>query len=268
MQRAAELQAGDADVGEGLTAEEVVALGREVGIPGRYLQQAMLEQATSVVAPAEAGLIGGAVGPAEVSADRVVVADPDAAAGALIRWFEKNELLVLQRQQSGRLTWEPLRGMQAALRQAGAAFDSSKPRFMLGRAELVAATLTRLESGYCHVALTATLRETRGQYVGGAAGLASAGAAGTLILASLGAFWAVALAPLPLALGLAWGVTRRFRPVAHRTLLGLERALDFLERGGIKPAHQLPPKSPSLIETLAGELRKAITSSTEKRPSK
>ena len=33
MQRAAELQAGEADVGEGLTPDEVTALGREVGIP-------------------------------------------------------------------------------------------------------------------------------------------------------------------------------------------------------------------------------------------
>ena len=32
-------------MGEGLTPDEVVALGKEVGIPGRYLQQAMLELA-------------------------------------------------------------------------------------------------------------------------------------------------------------------------------------------------------------------------------
>src|SRR5439155_8780921 len=70
MQRAAELQAAEADVGEGLTSNEVLALGKEVGIPGRYLQQAMLEQATAIVAPAEAGLLGRVVGPHEVSAHR------------------------------------------------------------------------------------------------------------------------------------------------------------------------------------------------------
>ena len=33
MQRAAELQTGERDIGEGLTPEEVLALGKEVGIP-------------------------------------------------------------------------------------------------------------------------------------------------------------------------------------------------------------------------------------------
>ena len=44
LQRAAELQAHERDIGDSLTPDEVLALGREVGIPGRYLQQAMLEE--------------------------------------------------------------------------------------------------------------------------------------------------------------------------------------------------------------------------------
>jgi hypothetical protein len=264
MQRAAELQAGEADVGEGLTPDEVTALGREVGIPARYLQQAMLEQATTVVAPAESGLTGSVVGPAEVKAQRVVVGDPDDAARALIDWLDRNELLAVQRQQSGRVSFEPLTGMTAALRRGGAAFGSGAPRFMLSKASLVTAVFTRLESGYCHVSLTADIRSTRSAYIAGGTAVGSAGLAGAVVLAVMSPLWVVALPPLLVGGALGWFAVKRYRPVADRTLLGLERALDFLERGGVKPGHQLPPRSGGIIEAIAGEIRKAIASSTER----
>ena len=50
--------------------------------------------------------------------------------------------------------------------------------------------------------------------------------------------------------------------------MGLERALDYLERGGVKPAHQLPPRGSGLLETLAGEIRKAITAGAERQKPK
>ncbi len=264
MQRAAELQAGEADVGEGLTPDEVTALGKEVGIPARYLQQAMLEQATLVVAPAESGLAGSVVGPSEVRAHRVVMGDPDDAARALVEWFDKNELLAVQRQQPGRVTFEPIGGMQAALRRGGAVLGSGVPKFMLAKAALVAATFTRLESGYCHVALAADLGKTRGAYVGGAMVVGAAGVAGAVVLAALSPFWLVAAVPLMVGGGMGWFTLKRFRPVAERTALGLERALDYLERGGIKPGHQIPPRAGGLLDAIAGEVRRAIASSTER----
>ena len=39
IKRAAELQAGAQDVGDGLTHDEVVALGKDVGIPSRYVHK-------------------------------------------------------------------------------------------------------------------------------------------------------------------------------------------------------------------------------------
>ena len=156
----------------------------------------MLEQATEVVAPAESGLAGSVVGPSEVRAQRVVIGDPDDAARALIEWFDKNELLAVQRQQSGRVTFEPIGGMQAALRRGGAVLGSGGPKFMLAKAKLVAATFTRLESGYCHVSLTADLRATRAGYVGGAVALGSVGASAAIILAMLSPIWFVVIPPL------------------------------------------------------------------------
>lgn len=266
MQRAAELQAAETDVGEGLTSEEVLALGRDVGIPGRYLQQAMLEQSTAIVAPPEAGLTGRLVGPGEVTAQRVVLGDLEDAARALVSWFDSNELLVVLRQQPGRVTFEPLGGMQAALRRGSAAFSSSKPKYMLARATLVTATFTKLESGYCHVTLTADLRKVRGGHIGGAVAGGAFGLAGAAVLATMTPFLLFALSPIVVGGVAGWFALRGFRPVAERAMLGLERALDYLERGGIKPGHQIPPRAGGLLDTIAGELRKVIASSSERRP--
>ena len=53
IQRAAELQTAEREVGDTLTSDELLALGREVGIPVRYLQQALLEE---IECPLEAQL--------------------------------------------------------------------------------------------------------------------------------------------------------------------------------------------------------------------
>jgi hypothetical protein len=264
MQRAAELQAGEADVGEGLTPGEVVALGKEVGIPGRFLQQAMLEQSTHIATAPAAGITGRIVGPAEVEAQRVVIGDPDDAARSLVDWFDRNELLVIQRQQTGRVTFEQLGGMAAALRRGTAALGSGKSKYMLDRTSLVTATFTKLESGYCHVSLTANVRQARASYIGGGVAGVTLGIAPAAVLAVLSPFAVLAAFPLLAGTALGWFIVTRFRPVADRALLGLERALDYLERGGIKPAHQLPPRSGGLLESLAGEIRKAITASSER----
>jgi hypothetical protein len=84
------------------------------------------------------------------------------------------------------------------------------------------------------------------------------GAAATVVLGALSAFWLVAVAPIPVALGAAWAVTRRFRPLAARAQLGLERALDHLERGAVKPAHALESGRGGVLGSLMEEVRRAI----------
>ncbi len=44
IQRAAELQTGEHELGDEMTEDQVLALGRDVGIPARYLQQALIEE--------------------------------------------------------------------------------------------------------------------------------------------------------------------------------------------------------------------------------
>ena len=257
IQRAAELQTAEREMGDSLTSDELMALGKEVGIPGQYLQQALLEERTRLGKIAAAGLFERVTGPADIGAQRLVRGDADDVEEALLGWMEQNELLCVQRQQTGRITWEPIGGIQAAFRRSTAALGGKRP-FMLSRAATVSATVVALEPGFTHVALSADLRKVRGEYVGAGAVLAGAGIAGTATLIALGALLPLALIPLPVALGVGYGVFRRFAPAVARIQLGLERALDFLEQGGGAPHHQLPDRNSGILGLLADEVRKAL----------
>src|SRR5207248_6483716 len=72
IQRAAELQAGEHDIGDGLTESELLSLGQDVGIPARHLRQALLEERTRSLEPARRGVIAWIAGPERLSAQRVV----------------------------------------------------------------------------------------------------------------------------------------------------------------------------------------------------
>lgn len=259
IRRAAELQTAEREIGETVTSDELISLGREVGIPARYLQQALLEERTRLGSPGSHGLLERVAGPAEVTAQRVVQVDPQAVERDLIRWMESNELLCIQRQQPGRIIWEPLRGFQAAIRRSTAALSGGKRPFMLSRATTVSATILPLESGYSHVALAADASKVRGEYLASGAALASVGAAGTATMIALGALLPVALLPLPFALGIGYTLLRRYSPALSRIQLGLERALDSLEQGLTRASNQFQERS-GLMGLLAEEVRKALNS--------
>jgi hypothetical protein len=259
IRRAAELQTAEREVGESLTQDELMSLGREVGIPVRYLQQALLEERSPVGTPSAPGVMDRVAGPGQASAHRVVPIDADLAEQNLVGWMERNELFCIQRQQRGRITWEPLSGFQAAIRRSAAALGAGKRPFMLSRAATVSATFLPLESGYTHVTLVADARKVRTEYVASGSALAGAGAAGTATMIALGALLPVALIPLPIAAGVGYAVLRRYGPAVARIQLGLERALDALESG----AARLPPgpnDRAGIMGMLTDELRKALKS--------
>ena len=257
IQRAAELQTSAREIGESLTQEEVLALGKEVGIPDRYLQQALLEERTRIVVPEPRGAWGHLSGPAVVSAQRVVPGTPERVERALLAWMEQNEIFCIQRQQPGRITWEPMGGMAAAMRRSAAAFGSGKRSFMLSRADTVSATLLPLEPGRTHVTLQATAGRARAEYVGGGAAVAGAGVLSAGLMVVLGAVLPMALLPVPIALGLGYVAARRYGPALQRIHLGLERALDHLEHSGARPDLQ-PPRAAGLLGLLADEVRKTL----------
>jgi hypothetical protein len=258
LKRATELQAQERDTGESMTPDEVLKLGRDVGIPARYLQQAMLEERvrTGVVTPS--GLLDRLIGPAVCTASRVVRGDPEAVEEALAAWMDANELVAIERRQPGRISWEPLRGMQVAFRRSAAVLGSSKRPFMLSRASRITGGVTPLEPGYCHVTLNADLRPTRGSFLGGVGAVTIFGAAASAVLTVMSPFWLIALVPLPLVVGLDWVIVRQYAPVRERTQLGLERALDHLEQGVHQRPAELPSGRPGIVGLIAEEIRKAL----------
>ena len=111
---------------------------------------------------------------------------------------------------------------------------------MLARADTVSATIVPLETGWCHVMLTAETGKARSEFVGGGAAFAGAGAVGAGLMVVLGALLPVALLPVPVGLGIGYAVARQYRTTLARIQLGLERALDQLEHGAAAVERQLP----------------------------
>jgi len=255
IQRAAELQAGEQDIGEGLTEPELLALGQDVGIPSRYLRQALLEEQTRPPAEARGGLLAWLVGPGRLSAQRVVAGEPAAVDRALGAWMQQEELLQVKRRYPDHTTWEPKVGAFASIQRA---LGAGGRRFALARAAEVAGRVTPLESGFCHVQLVADLRTGRRQRLAGATTLLTLGTAAT------GALWAMGvLAPFPflpllmLAPG-AVAILRSHRAQHEHVQIGLEQVLDRLERGEIKPGHTLPGEPANPLLRIADEIRTLI----------
>lgn len=248
LKRAAELQTSERDLGGALSGDDVLALGRDVGIPERYLKQAMLEVSMAPRPPAEPeSLMDQFVGVEEVIASRVVRGEVHAVEEALVRYLEEEEAFRVLRRIDGHVSWEPLRGWQGAMRRMGSR------TFMLKDADRIVATVSPLEAGFVHVDLRAGLRQQRHGYAGGAAALVSTGVAATVVMAALNAFWAVAALPVTASLAFGWAVTRQYRNVVERAQLGLECALDYVEQGS-RPAVTQGQRTVGLLESIVRDL--------------
>lgn len=255
IQRAAELQAGERDIGEGLTEEELIALGKDVGIPTRYLRQALLEEQTRGAAQLVPDTWQWLAGPPRLVAERVVPGERAGVERAISLWMEEEELLRVKRRLPDRVSWEPqvgfLASMQRGLRAGGKTYALSQAAEVGGR-------VLPLESGFCHVTLVADVRNMRARRLGGAAVLAGLGLAGSAAMALIGVFGLFAAVPL-LGLGMGgWAVARSHSSGDERMQVALEQVLDRLERGEIRPEHALPGPRASAFGRIADELRKTF----------
>ncbi len=255
IQRAAELQAGEQEIGEGLTKDDVLALGRDVGIPDRYLRQALLEERTRGGGAPTRTLLAWLVGAGELAAARVVPGERAAVERGVQRWMTEEELLQVRRRYPDVTTWEPRGGAFASIQRA---LGVRGRRYALAEAWEIRGQVEQLEPGFCHVRLAADVRNLRRRRWAGATVLATLGAVAGGALLGTGFPWALALLPA-LALGLAAvAVVRRHRRENGNVQLGLEQVLDRLERGEIKAGHSLPPPRPGTFVRLADEIRRAL----------
>ena len=264
IQRAAELQAAQRDIGDGLTKDELLALGQDVGIPARYLQQALLEERTRSVVEQGRGALAWLAGPSRLSAARVAPGDRAAILKALGAWMENEELLQVKRRHADRTSWEPKVGAFASIQRA---LGTKGKGYALARAAEVAGQVTQLEPGFCHVQLVANLQNLRRARLTGAGALAAVSGAAV----ALGAVVPIALiSPLLFVTGAVLGiaaivVARRHRAQNERVQVGLEQVLDRLERGEIRPEHALPGQKASAFVRIADEIRMLINPGTPPR---
>jgi hypothetical protein len=261
IQRAAELQADERDIGDGLTANEVLALGKDVGIPDRYLRQAMLEEQTRTAPEVATGTWAWLTGPRSIVAHRVVPGERDAVERVLGRWMTEEEMLQVKRRFADRTSWEPKAGAFASIQRALA----GRRRYSLASASEVSAQVVQLEPGFCLVRLEADVHEQRTKRISGAMVLAVLGwgmTGGTMMIAPPLAL-AQALTMVPgIGLSIAGGVVARTHRGANARLqLALEQVLDRLERGEMRGSSSpgtLLPGVPQTFARIAEEVRKAF----------
>lgn len=262
IQRAAELQAGEMDTGESMTEAELLKLGSDVGIDGKFLRQAMYEQSSGGGAN-ETGMLARWFGPKRVFASRVVAGEKEAVEAAIAHWMVEGEALAVKRRLPDRTVWEQQRGFLAQMKRG---FGMGGRQYHLARSLDVTVCVTALEAGFCHVELSADISIMRQGAVG-----ASLGGGGAMALVG-GAL--IALAPsiaMPLTLiGFAPLIAAAIAPVvagrvqrnrSGQMQLALEQILDRLEHGEIKPRHL--DLGPVPFIRIADEIRNAIRDGVE-----
>src|SRR4029077_19942681 len=163
--------------------------------------------------------------------------------------------LQVKRRYPDHTTWEPRIGAFASIQRALGARGKS---FALARANEVAAQVTPLEAGFCHVRLMGSVRGQRAQRLWGAVALTAFGAALAGVVPILGAIapWSLLLPAAAWAAAIA--VARRHRHENERVHVGLEQVLDRLERGEIRGDKQIAGPRTNAFVRIADEIRKTV----------
>ena len=255
VRRAAELQAGSQDIGEGLTSQDVLALGKDVGIPEGYLRQAMLEERTRTAPESPTGTWVWLTGPHSLVAHRVVPGDRATVERALSRWMTDDELLQPKRQYADRTSWEAKAGAFASIQRA----ISGRRRYSLASARDITSQVVQLEPGFCLVRLEADISQQRRNRITGGMVMAMFGwgltGATALIAPPLALAQILAMVPgVGLTLGGAM-IARTHRGANERMQVGLEQVLDRLERGETRGS---PSQTALPFVRIAEEVRKVF----------
>jgi hypothetical protein len=230
LARAAELQSLDTgESGTLMTDDQILELGKEVGLAPETIRQAIAEERGKVVLRDERGMLGSWFGAATISAARVVTGTTPGILEALDTVMRGNLPFDISRRFPDRMQWAPRRGFLDIMRsQLSRNVEGADLRF----AEEVAASVVPVDEQRVLVRMDALLTESRRQAV-------STTAVTTVGSAVLGFAIAITGAGIPLAIpvfgvGTAAGslfARDRYRRSAVRVGIALEQLLDRLEFG-------------------------------------
>jgi hypothetical protein len=244
LARAAELQSRDTgEAGSMLNDDQILELGKEVGLAPETIRQAIAEERGRVVLGEERGMLGSWFGAATISASRVVpgtIAQVLEALDTVIR----NLPFDISRRFPDRMQWTPKRGFLDMMRsQLAPASEGADLKI----AEEVAATAVPVDDQRVLIRMDAMLAASRRQAL-------ATSATTTFVSAVAGFAIAITGAGLPLAIPVfgagtaagTWYARDSYRRSAIRVGVALEQILDRLEFG---PARR---KGGGLVEKLLG----------------
>jgi hypothetical protein len=236
LARAAELQGGTTgdEASDLITENQLLEIGKEVGLAPATINQALAEERTRVHLPEERGLLSQIAGGAFATATRTVNGSQRATLVELDQWMTRQECLVVQRRFADRVTWEPQRGLIGNIRRL---VNLSGRSFHLTRASQISATVLPVDEIRVVVRLDADMTATRkarlelGAATGGVGVLAAAGLGFALTIANIPFLLVAGLGAIPMILGGASGyyVVGTHRSFLASAQLALEQILDRLE---------------------------------------
>ncbi|UCD24366.1 MAG: hypothetical protein JSW51_00150 [Gemmatimonadota bacterium] len=255
IHRAAELQAGERDIGEVLTEAEVMQLGNDVGISQTHLRQAMLEERTRALVPKEAGPVTRLVGPRRITAERVVTGGSAELEAKLNDWMSEGELLQVKRRYPDSTSWERKEGAWASLRRS---LGVGGRKYLLARAREVVSRVTSIERGRSLVQLMADLSNTRNEYLLGSGLTLGSALATSGVALVIGVMAPVAAIPAVLGAPIAYSIARDRRRQVDKFQVALEQILDKLEHGDLDTRPNTPPPPFQVMERIAGEVRRNL----------
>jgi len=241
IRRAVELYAAQADADERLSEDEVLRIGKELGLPPAIVRQAMYE----APAPATDSIVDRWFGAATVSVSRAVPLPDSDVAARLEEYLSTREYLVLRRRQHSLTIFEPA---EDTISKMARALSRPARSWYLARSRQVVLAVRPLEEGRTHVRIDMDLanrrRESVAEGVVGASvvGLALGAIAGTTVgfglVDVIGQTAAAAAGAIAGLGGFAGGfsavlaaVGKSFRRRLDAARLEVEGLLDRLERG-------------------------------------
>lgn len=232
LARAAELQgtASDNDPSDQFSEEQLLELGKEVGLSPQNLRQALAEERTrSIVPDEEKGVSAGLFGPSRVRAARTVPGTPAEVLAQIDAWMQKNETLIVKRHHTDRIVWEASREFGVAIKRA---FKPGGRDYALSNAYEVSATVMPIDETRVHVVLDGDFQNIRRRSVQQVVGSAGFGAVVTASVLVIGVTAALAAAPVVAITAGGIAASRAYQHrVVSRAQLSLEQLLDRLERG-------------------------------------
>jgi hypothetical protein len=229
LARAAELQTGTGDAPEEFSEEQLLELGKEVGLSPQNLRQALAEERTRSNLPEDEGGIATTLfGPSRVGASRTVPGRASEVLSTIDAWMQRQELLLVKRYHPDRIVWEPRQDFLVGLKRA---FKVGGRDYALSHAFEVSATVMPVDENRAQVALEADFRTGRTRSAQQTAVSSLVGAAATTSLLVMGVTAIVAAAPVVIVPAIGIAGARAFQGrVVTRAHLALEQLLDRLER--------------------------------------